>query len=206
MTTTSSTRHLQGSIRRCCPTGNQTPPPPPTLPQEKLHTLFAIGGDRANSTPFTAMINTLLLREHNRVAGELETRNPTWDDERVFQTARNIVIPMFIKIVVEHYINHITPLPFSLRADPSVAWTANWNRPNWITVEFSLLYRWHSLMPDEHRMADRTHSDRRFHAEQQAAAGRRAGCGLFGGGKAASGELGAFNTADCTAAASRFSR
>jgi prostaglandin-endoperoxide synthase 2 len=125
-----------------------TPAPPANLPLDRLRTLFAIGGDRANSTPFTAMINTLLLREHNRVAGELETRNPTWDDERVFQTARNIVIPMFIKIVVEHYINHITPLPFSLRADPSVAWNANWNRPNWITVEFSLLYRWHSLMPD----------------------------------------------------------
>jgi prostaglandin-endoperoxide synthase 2 len=106
------------------------------------------GGDRVNSTPFTAMMNTLFLREHNRVAGELEARNPTWDDNRVFETARNIVIPIFIKIVVEHYINHITPMPFSLRADPSVAWDAPWNRPNWMTVEFSLLYRWHSLMPD----------------------------------------------------------
>ena len=125
-----------------------SPPPAPTLPVDRLCTFFAIGGDRANSTPFTAMINTLLLREHNRVAGELEKQNPSWDDERVFQTARNILIPMFIKIVVEQYINHITPLPFSLRADPSVAWAAKWNRPNWITVEFSLLYRWHSLMPD----------------------------------------------------------
>jgi prostaglandin-endoperoxide synthase 2 len=112
-------------------------------------TLFAIGGDRANSTPFTAMMNTLLLREHNRVAGELERQNPGWDDERVFQTARNIMIPMFIKIVIEQYINHITPAPFNLVADPSVAWTANWNRPNWMTAEFSLLYRWHSLMPDD---------------------------------------------------------
>ena len=111
-------------------------------------TIFAVGGDRANSTPFTAMMNTLLLREHNRVAGMLEANNPLWDDERVFQTARNILIPMFIKVVVEQYINHITPLPFSLRADPKVAWTANWNRPNWMTAEFSLLYRWHSLMPD----------------------------------------------------------
>ena len=118
------------------------------VPPERLATLFAFGGDRANATLFTAMMNTLLLREHNRVAHELETRNPAWDDERVFQTARNIMIPMFIKIVVEQYINHITPLPFRLVADPSVAWTAQWNRPNWMTAEFSLLYRWHSLMPD----------------------------------------------------------
>jgi prostaglandin-endoperoxide synthase 2 len=128
------------------------PPAPPYPPSDmapaRIATLFAVGGDRVNSTPFTAMMNTLLLREHNRIAGELERRNPHWDDERVFQTARNIVIPIFIKIVVEQYINHITPLPFKLRADPAVAWPAKWNRPNWIAVEFSLLYRWHSLMPD----------------------------------------------------------
>ena len=117
-------------------------------PPARLATLFAFGGDRANSTPYSAMMNTLLLREHNRVAGALEHRNPSWDDERLFQTARNIMIAMFIKIVVEQYINHIAPLPFRLIADPSVAWTSNWNRPNWMTVEFSLVYRWHSLMPD----------------------------------------------------------
>jgi len=117
-------------------------------PLARLVTLFAIGGDRANSTPFTSMMNTLLLREHNRVAGELDRQHPDWDDERVFQTARNIMIPMFIKIVIEQYINHITPAPFNLVADAAVAWTAPWNRPNWMTAEFSLLYRWHSLMPD----------------------------------------------------------
>ena len=120
-------------------------PPPPAA---QLASLFAVGGDRANSTPFAAMINTLLLREHNRVAGQLEAQNDSWDDERVFQTARNIIIPMFIKVVVEQYINHITPLPFNLVANPQVAWSADWNRPNWITAEFSLLYRWHALMPD----------------------------------------------------------
>ena len=124
------------------------PPKAPLPPAERLASLFAVGGDRVNATPFTAMMNTLFLREHNRVAGELERQNPAWDDERVFQTARNIIIPMFIKIVVEQYINHITPLPFNLVANPQVAWSADWNRPNWITAEFSLLYRWHSLMPD----------------------------------------------------------
>jgi prostaglandin-endoperoxide synthase 2 len=127
------------------------PPSPhiPPPPQDRLETIFAVGGDRVNATPFAAMMNTLLLREHNRVARELARQNPAWDDERVFQTARNIMIPIFINIVVAQYINHITPFPFSIKADPSVAWKANWNRPNWITCEFSLLNRWHSLMPDE---------------------------------------------------------
>ena len=94
------------------------------------------------------MMNTLFLREHNRLAGELERLNSGWDDERVFQTARNIIIVTFIKIVIEEYINHIAPTPFRLRADSKIATTAPWNRPNWITTEFSLLYRWHSLVPD----------------------------------------------------------
>lgn len=110
--------------------------------------LFAFGGDRANSVPQVAMMNTLLLREHNRLAGEIAAAKPSWDDDRVFETARNALIVIFIKIVVEEYINHIAPLPFRLRADPRVVWKAPWNRTNWITTEFSLLYRWHALMPD----------------------------------------------------------
>jgi prostaglandin-endoperoxide synthase 2 len=118
------------------------------IPPELRTKLFAFGGDRTNAIPYVAMINTLFLREHNRLAGEIEKKNSSWDDERVFQTARNITIVLFIKIVVEEYINHISPHLFRLRADPSVAWGAPWNQPNWITTEFSLLYRWHSLVPD----------------------------------------------------------
>ena len=117
-------------------------------------TLFAFGGDRANSVPQVSMMNTLFLREHNRLAGEIEAAYPHWDDERVFETARNTVIAIFIKIVVEDYINHIAPIAFPLRADPKAAWRAKWNRPNWITTEFSLLYRWHALIPDEVRWGD----------------------------------------------------
>ncbi len=110
--------------------------------------LFAVGGDRVNAAPQTAMLNTLWLREHNRLAARLETAHPGWDDERVFETARNIVIVMFIKIVVEEYINHINTTEFPLQADPKAAWGAKWNRPNWMTVEFSLLYRWHGLVKE----------------------------------------------------------
>jgi len=120
----------------------------PTLPHVDTRKIFAVGGDRANSTPQIAMVNTLFLREHNRVAKLIERDNRDWTDEQVFQTARNILIAMFIKIVVEDYINHISTIAFPLRADPSMAWEALWNRPNWMTVEFTLLYRWHSLIPD----------------------------------------------------------
>ena len=112
-------------------------------------TIFAFAGERANTTPFTAMLNTVFLREHNRLAGMLETAYPSWDDERVFQTARNINMALLIKLVVEEYINHITPYYFQITADPSVCWHAEWNKPNWIPIEFNLLYRWHSLTPSD---------------------------------------------------------
>jgi Animal haem peroxidase len=111
--------------------------------------IFAFGGERTNTTPFTAMVNTLFLREHNRLADILAEANPTWDDERVFQTARNINIVQLIKIVIEDYINHISGYLFKFTAEPSVAWKARWNRPNWITGEFNLIYRWHSMVPNE---------------------------------------------------------
>lgn len=112
-------------------------------------TLFAVGGDRANAAPQVSMMNTLFLREHNRLAGIIASELPAWDDQRVFDAARASVTVMFIKIVVEEYINHINSTPLKLTADSSGAWTKHWNRPNWITAEFSLLYRWHSLVPEQ---------------------------------------------------------
>ena len=169
--------------------------PPQPLPP--LGTIFAVGGDRVNTTPFSAMMNTLLLREHNRIAHELETQNPgpDWDDDRVFETARNIMIPIFITIVIEQYINHITPLPFSLRADPTVAYTANWNRPNWITAEFSLLYRWHPLMPDSIDWPTGPIPLGDFQVNNQPLLDVGLDAAFSAAARQQAGELGAFNTA-----------
>jgi prostaglandin-endoperoxide synthase 2 len=117
------------------------------LGSDRFNHIFAVGGDRVNATPYVAMMNTLWLREHNRLAGLLELAYPHWDDERVFETARNIIIVMFIKLVVEEYINHISTAVIPFSANPTVCWNAGWNRTNWMTTEFSLLYRWHSLIP-----------------------------------------------------------
>ncbi|QJB69033.1 peroxidase family protein [Parasphingorhabdus halotolerans] len=128
---------------------------PPGAPQ--FANLFAVGGDRVNSTPQVMMMNTLWLREHNRLAGILESKHPDWDDERMFETTRNIIIVMFIKIVVEEYINHINTAKFKFLADPKVAWAADWNRPNLMTTEFSLLYRWHPLVPQSVNWGGQVH-------------------------------------------------
>jgi prostaglandin-endoperoxide synthase 2 len=142
------------------------------------------------------MLNTLLLREHNRLAGVIEHDHPDWDDERVFQTARNVMIVIFIKLVVEEYINHIAPSPFRFSADAAVGYRARWNRTNWITTEFSLLYRWHSLLPDQVTWDGSPHDlgTTLFNNKLMLARGLVESFDGFASQPA--GELGAFNTAD----------
>src|SRR3954466_12648683 len=92
---------------------------PQQVPPERRDELFAAGSDTTNSQVGFVMLNVLWLREHNRVAGLLARANPGWDDERLFQTARNVMIVLLIKLVIEEYINHITPYRFKLQADPA---------------------------------------------------------------------------------------
>lgn len=120
---------------------------PDQIPPERLDSLFAAGSDTTNSQVGFTLLNTLFLREHNRIAGELAREYPAWDDERLFQTARNVMIVLLIKIVIEEYINHITPYHFKLAADPAPFKNERWYRPNWMAIEFNLLYRWHGLIP-----------------------------------------------------------
>lgn len=162
--------------------------------KEKRARLFAFGGDRVNTAPQAAMINTLLLREHNRLAGELVALHRDWDDDRVFETARNIVIVEFIKIVVEEYINHIAPLPFHIRADPRAAWDAPWNKPNWITTEFSLLYRWHPLIPDKIKWGNTTYRIDETFLNNAPLLDTGLAQGFVDMSSQPAGELGAFNT------------
>jgi prostaglandin-endoperoxide synthase 2 len=121
-----------------------------SFPPEKRQTLFAMGLEleRANVQIGYVMLNVLCLREHNRLCELLAKKYPTWDDERLYHTARNIVMVEMLKIVLEDYINHITPYHFNFFADPLSFTNEKWYRQNWMSVEFTLVYRWHSMLPD----------------------------------------------------------
>ncbi|UTT49899.1 peroxidase family protein [Rhodococcus gordoniae] len=117
-------------------------------PDERKKSVFAVGLEHGNSTIGNTVLNVLFLREHNRIAGILEGAYPEWDDDRLFETTRNIMIVILLKIVIEEYIKHIGPFDFPIEFVPFMADNAPWNRTNWCAIEFNLLYRWHSLIPD----------------------------------------------------------
>ena len=126
-------------------------------PERKSH-YYATGLERGNSSIGYTAISTLFLREHNRICGELHARHPLWNDERLFQTARNIMIVLLMKLVVEEYINHIGPSRlFNFKLELDWAEDEAWYRPNWIALEFDLLYRWHGLVPDTIRLGGVDH-------------------------------------------------
>ena len=116
-------------------------------PPERKAKLFATGVDRGNVQIGFVALNALCLREHNRLCDLMAERHPGWDDERLFQTARNTVIAIIARIVVEEYINHIAPYHFEFVLDPLAFQDERWYRLNWMTVEFSMVYRWHMALP-----------------------------------------------------------
>ncbi|KAK7601754.1 hypothetical protein V9T40_009195 [Parthenolecanium corni] len=65
---------------------------------------FNAGDIRINSQPQLSILHTLFLREHNRIADRLSTMNNHWDDERVFQESRKIVIAEIQHITYRHWL------------------------------------------------------------------------------------------------------
>ncbi|TRW82386.1 peroxide synthase [Mycolicibacterium sp. 018/SC-01/001] len=119
------------------------------VPDALRSTLFALGIPRGNIHYGFVMLSTLFLREHNRIAGVIAAEHPDWSDDRVFDTTRNTLTAVLLNIVIEDYINHITPIKFPLFVKPGIGARERWYRQNWMSVEFNLLYRWHSLVPTE---------------------------------------------------------
>lgn len=136
-----------GSDRKAVPFGDLT--------DAQRRQLFALGIPRGNIHYGFVMMSTLFLREHNRLAREIAGDHPDWDDERVFQTTRNTMIVLLLKVVIEDYINHITPFHFQLFVEPGIGVREKWYRQNWMSIEFDLLYRWHPLVPAEVRVGGR---------------------------------------------------
>ena len=60
-------------------------------PSEDVY-CFLAGDPRVNEQTVLAMVHTLFVREHNRIASELGKINPHWDDETLFQVKSKVPI------------------------------------------------------------------------------------------------------------------
>ncbi len=121
--------------------------------------LLAMGSDAANTQIGYSMFNTLFLRAHNKIAREIRAaQGDSWDNDRVFAAARSVLMVLAIKLIIQEYINHLTPWAFQFKFDPTGFQREKWRRQNWMAVEFNLLYRWHCLLPPELMIGGKPHA------------------------------------------------
>lgn len=71
---------------------------------EKSAIGYRSGDPRANQHPHQTAMYTLWVRQHNRLAKELSRINPQWDDERLYQEARKVVVAQIQHITYRHWV------------------------------------------------------------------------------------------------------
>lgn len=65
---------------------------------------YEAGDSRANSHPQLTALHTIFLREHNRLAEKLSELNPHWNDEKLFEEARRVLIAEIQHITYDEWL------------------------------------------------------------------------------------------------------
>lgn len=88
----------------------------------------------------------------------LQVKNPSWDDQRTFETAQMILVHLESKFVFEEYISMaLSPAKGNvvLKYDPDRFREATYDKiPAVVSLEFNYLCRWHSLVAEQLEFSD----------------------------------------------------
>ncbi|KAB0802344.1 hypothetical protein PPYR_04530 [Photinus pyralis] len=76
---------------------------------------YLAGDLRVNQNPQLTLLQTVLMREHNRLADALAQLNPHWDDETIFQEARQINIAQHQHVTYYEYLPLLLGVTNSLK-------------------------------------------------------------------------------------------
>ena len=68
---------------------------------------FKAGDERVNEHPGLSMIHTMVAREHNRLAAQLRDLNNHWEEEKVFQETRRIVVAVVQHITYSEFLPRV---------------------------------------------------------------------------------------------------
>lgn len=65
---------------------------------------FIAGDERVNEQIHLTVLHTLYVRDHNRIASELNQLNAHWDDERIYQETRHIMAAAVQHITLNEFL------------------------------------------------------------------------------------------------------
>lgn len=119
---------------------------------------MALGHPFFSVLPGLFVMSTIWLREHNRICDILTVEHPQWDDDRLYHTAKLIILGQNLKIAIEEYVQHLSQYKVKLKYDPELLRDQHFQYSNRIHIEFAHLYHWHPLMPDTLTLNNNTYS------------------------------------------------
>nr|CAD7452320.1 unnamed protein product [Timema tahoe] len=138
----------------------------------------AMGHRVLSASPLLFVVATIWTREHNRVCRILHEEHPSWDDERLYQTARLVVTgvrivlitflahnPSFtlspwemLKVTLEDFMQHLTQYRVYLKYRPELLRGTSHQYGYRVSQEFNLLHLWLTMLPDQIKVIHKTYN------------------------------------------------
>nr|ALG96639.1 cyclooxygenase-like protein [Phascolosoma agassizii] len=132
------------------------------LPNQRDEDLFALGHEFYTFSPGLIMVSTIWLREHNRVCDVLKAKHPEWDDEQLYQTARNIVTGEVSVLIMQQYVKHVSQYKFDPLLDPTVIFDDGIRFIHSVPYEYNIMYHWHAQATDYYDVGDQRFTPNQF--------------------------------------------